>query len=424
MTDRTSIRAILAGFSDDDAEAARARLESAGFPTSSGRFPPETPSPGRDIVVFDLRAIGTAGFPDSAASLREACGAPVLAVYDEPLPDEKTLETCAIFPRVPGFAGIEAAFMSLASRERECEKFRNAYANSLNGICTHRMLYADDGAARDCEYLEVNDAFALVTGISRERAIGKTIRDLFPAEDAAGIIALYDEALKTNAPARREIFFNPTGGWYNLSITRICGADFTVFVENISDRKKSALALDRAEWHFRSIVDSGLALIWTSDVTGKCDYFNKPWLKFTGRKLEEELGDGWTEGVHPEDYERCVSTYRNAFAAREVFRMEYRIRSASGEYRWLEDLGVPRRDESGTFVGYVGHCIDVNAKKTAEQTVGEKIDELERFRKLTIDREIRMIELKREVNELLRLSGVPERYAADYGDGGAKGSDA
>jgi PAS domain S-box-containing protein len=96
-------------------------------------------------------------------------------------------------------------------------------------------------------------------------------------------------------------------------------------------------------------------------------FFNKPWLEFTGRAMAQELGNGWTEGVHREDFQRCRDTYLAAFHAREPFVMDYRLRRADGEYRWVLDRGVPRFDLDGTFAGYIGSCVDIADQKRAEE---------------------------------------------------------
>ncbi|WP_306549337.1 PAS domain S-box protein [Desulfobulbus sp.] len=132
------------------------------------------------------------------------------------------------------------------------------------------------------------------------------------------------------------------------------------------DLRQSQRALAESEQQYRTLANSGQALIWTSNPDKLCTYFNEPWLRFTGRTLEQEWGNGWTEGVHPEDFDRCLQTYVIAFDQRQKFSMNYRLRNARGEYRWLQDDGTPRFDSSGAFLGYIGHCLDITELKQAE----------------------------------------------------------
>ena len=133
-----------------------------------------------------------------------------------------------------------------------------------------------------------------------------------------------------------------------------------------NERNAVQRALRDSETHFRNLANSGSALIWTSGTDALCNYFNEPWLRFTGRTMAQELRNGWTEGVHPDDYDFCLATYADAFERRESFRMEYRLRHADGRYRWLSDEGHPRYDHEGRFIGYIGHCLDITDRKRAE----------------------------------------------------------
>ena len=117
---------------------------------------------------------------------------------------------------------------------------------------------------------------------------------------------------------------------------------------------------------YRLLVESSPVMIWRSRLDAKCDYFNETWLAFTGRTFDQELGDGWAEGVHPDDLDRCVGIYRDHFARRAVFEMEYRLRRHDGLYRYLFDRGVPFVDETGEFGGFIGSCVDVEERVQAQ----------------------------------------------------------
>jgi PAS domain S-box-containing protein len=120
------------------------------------------------------------------------------------------------------------------------------------------------------------------------------------------------------------------------------------------------------EW-FRQIADTAPVLIRMSGVDKHCTYFNKPWLDFTGRPIEEKLGNGWADGVHADDFQRCLDTYTQSFDRREKFRMEYRLRRYDGEYRWILDVGIPRFNQDRSFAGYIGVGVDVTERKLTEQ---------------------------------------------------------
>jgi PAS domain S-box-containing protein len=121
------------------------------------------------------------------------------------------------------------------------------------------------------------------------------------------------------------------------------------------------------EPEYRALVEHSPVLIWRAGLDARWDYFNEPWLAFTGRTLEEERGDGWTQGVHPEDLRRCLDHYRAHFERREAFEMEYRLRRHDGVYRWILDRGAPFHDDGGAFAGFTGSCIDVDERRRAQE---------------------------------------------------------
>jgi PAS domain S-box-containing protein len=135
---------------------------------------------------------------------------------------------------------------------------------------------------------------------------------------------------------------------------------------DITERKQAQERLRESELRFRTLADTAPVMIWMTGTDKLCCFFNKPWLDFTGRTMEQELGTGWTEGVHPEDLKRLFDVYLPAFEARRPFSMEYRLKRANGEYRWIMESGVARYTPQGAFSGYIGSCIDITERKRSE----------------------------------------------------------
>jgi len=152
---------------------------------------------------------------------------------------------------------------------------------------------------------------------------------------------------------------------------------------NITRRKLAEAELIEKEVQYHNLADSGMALVWASGTDKLCNYFNNPWLEFTGRTLNQELGNGWTEGIHPDEFESCFNIYNIAFDNRKKFDMECRLRNASGEYRWISNLGTPNYNSNNEFIGYIGHCFDITDHKQSEQELinaKEKAEESDRLK--------------------------------------------
>ena len=146
---------------------------------------------------------------------------------------------------------------------------------------------------------------------------------------------------------------------------------------DVTERKIAEEELRESEARFRTVANAAPVMIWMSGPDKLCTFFNKGWLDFTGRSLEQELGNGWAEGVHREDIDRCLDVYQNSFNARESFTMEYRLRRSDGEYRWLLDSGTPRFASDGAFLGYIGSCIDITERKAAEEEARRRREQVE-----------------------------------------------
>jgi PAS domain S-box-containing protein len=247
-------------------------------------------------------------------------------------------------------------------RESE-ERFKALHNASFGGIAIH-----DKGII-----LEWNRGMEEMTGYSGEELIGmdgllliaEETRNLVLDKIKSGYEKPYEAiGLRKNGekfPLRLEARNVP----YKGKMVR------TVEFRDITEQKKIDEVLRESEVHFRNLANSGQALIWTSGTDKKCIYFNQTLLNFTGRSIEQELGDGWIEGVHPDDLQRCLETYVAAFERRESFSMDYRIRHSSGEYRWIKDDGTPRYDSKNEFIGFIGHCLDITEIKLTEKALQE-----------------------------------------------------
>lgn len=137
------------------------------------------------------------------------------------------------------------------------------------------------------------------------------------------------------------------------------GADLVRARDVAAKLHLSEASLEESEGRFERLADAAPIIMWMAGPDKLCTFFNKGWLNFTGRTMEQELGNGWSEGVHPDELANCLQTYAIAFDSRQPFTMRYRLRHQDGQYRWISDHGVPRYDAEGTFAGYVGACVDL-----------------------------------------------------------------
>ena len=223
-----------------------------------------------------------------------------------------------------------------------------------------------------------NGAAENMFGYSSTEAFGKNLHDLMaPSQYHEAHNAAFPEFQKTGDGSGmdkiRDLFAIRKDGkeiavQISVSSINIDDAWHSVgIIRDVTDRKQAADALLESELRFRHLADTAPVLIWMSGIDTLCNYFNQTWLNFTGRTLEQEMGNGWAEGVHPEDLQVCLDTYLESFKMQVSFRMEYRLMHADGEYHWLLDNGVPRFTTDGEFLGYIGSCFDISERKKVEE---------------------------------------------------------
>ncbi|MFI3158111.1 MAG: PAS domain S-box protein [Methylococcaceae bacterium] len=282
-------------------------------------------------------------------------------------------------------SGKEALLNELSTSE---QRFRSITDNSPV------MLWLADKSGK-CYFF--NTTWLAFTGRSLAEEREADWAQLVHPDDQAKCINAYQQAIQNRQVVHVEYRLKNALGEYHWLLDS-CSPQFnsahdvTGFIGgavDITDRKQLELDLNKAhqeslalatrlqesDERFRLMADHAPVLIWVADESGKCIYFNKPWLKFTGRTLEQELGDQWLESVHADDKATCMQQYMSAFKQKQPFRIVYRLKNVSGEFRWFFDSGVPRYTKGGDFSGYIGSCMDITEMKQMEAELEAARDE-------------------------------------------------
>jgi PAS domain S-box-containing protein len=236
----------------------------------------------------------------------------------------------------------------------------------------------------DDRIVRVNKEFTRMFGYEPEEVLQRPINDLIVPEAQIGGARAYTRLLQQGGRVEVETVRRRKDGTeidvslLAVSVRTPSGEhvlNYAIY-RDITERKRADERLRESEARFQAMADTAPVLIWMTGTDALCNYFNKPWLDFTGRTMEQEVGTGWIEGVHPDDVQGCYDGFLPAFHARKPFRMEYRLRRADGEYRWLMESGIPRYTGAGEFVGYIGSNIDITDLKRAE-TERRRLHQLE-----------------------------------------------
>ncbi|ABA21182.1 PAS/PAC sensor signal transduction histidine kinase [Trichormus variabilis ATCC 29413] len=235
--------------------------------------------------------------------------------------------------------------------------------------------------------LYVNERWCEMSGLSKKQSLGRGWQVAIYPDDLQLIEVQAQFILSRQKSYKTELRLQDPQGKITWVLSeaiaeinedgRIVGYIGTVV--DISERHQIEEALRESEERFAIMANSAPVMIWMSGLDKLCNFFNQGWLDFTGRTMAEELGNGWVEGVHPEDRERCIHTYTTAFEHREVFMMEYRLKRFDGQYRWIFDTGTPRFNSDGSFAGYIGSCVDINPRKQVEITLQQRTKQLTRL---------------------------------------------
>ncbi|HSG22176.1 MAG TPA: PAS domain S-box protein, partial [Azonexus sp.] len=262
-----------------------------------------------------------------------------------------------------------------ASRRLEAERQQErALLDSVMAGTDIMLVYLDP----QFNFVWVNQAYANACRMERQSMVGKNHFVLYPdAENEAtfcrvrstGQAVFYkDKPFEfPDQPERGVTYWDWSLAPDKNALGQVVGLVFSL--RETTHYVRAQLAVRESEERFAALADAAPVFIWMAGPDKVCSWFNQQWLNFTGRSMAQELNNGWAEAVHPDDIEHCLEIYESSFDRRESFTMDYRLRSASGEYRWLSDKAAPYYSPDGQFLGYIGTCTDITERQLAEDAL-------------------------------------------------------
>lgn len=292
---------------------------------------------------------------------------------------EETLLATYVPDRMPNgaVAGLYILVTNITDRKRteqalreSEERFRHLFEQASDGIVMADMTG---------HYLDVNNRVCQMLGYSREELLDMRVTDILEPDDYRRLKDIKADLLDGRRHSGEWKFRRKNGGSISVEVSAKLQPDrrWHAIVRDITERKRAEAGLRESEAHFRMLADATPVLVRMVGIDTCCTWLNRSWLEYTGRTLEDELGNGWTSGIHPDDVANCRETYTSHFDRHEPFEMEYRLRKRDGTYGWILDRIVPLMTADRTFTGYLGAAIDITDRKHAEEQLQEWTAELE-----------------------------------------------
>ena len=271
---------------------------------------------------------------------------------------------------------IEELKIAQEELRKQTSRLEQLFEQAPEGVA---ILDTDDRMVR------VNQEFTRMFSYEPDELLGRTIQDVIVPEELLEESREYVRQVRSGRLEVETVRKRKDGSLVHVSLLAVpvitsSGeqvANYAIY-RDITERKRAEEHLRESEARFQAMADTAPVMIWMTGTDGLCNYFSKPWLDFTGRTMEQEVGLGWLQGVHPDDVQGCFDGFLPAFEVRKPFSMEYRLRRADGEYRWVIESGIPRYTPGGEFSGYIGSNIDITERKRAEE-------ERERLRRAQAD---------------------------------------
>jgi len=271
----------------------------------------------------------------------------------------------------PTANGLSIYFRDITSRKQALDQLRQSEEQFGKAFRANPQPMSITTVAGG-RYIDVNDSFVNMSGYTRDEVLGRTSLELKIWETPQARVD-FVSAIRTNGHLRNlETRFRTKEGPIRVLLSsaeqlEIAGEQCLLMASSdITERMKAQQALKESEARFRHMADTAPVMIWITGADTGVSYVNQQLLDFTGRTMEQNLGMGWAEVIHPSDLDGCLKTYEVAFASHEAFTMEFRLRRSDGAYRWVMDHGAPRFSSAGEFLGYIGSAVDITDRKESE----------------------------------------------------------
>ncbi len=270
---------------------------------------------------------------------------------------------------------VESMRLAVRSGLAAEERFRTAQEVSLDAFVILEPV-REGGKIIDFRWTYANPAAEAMRPVGASTLVGRRVREAFGDQTGSAMAERLIRLFETDGPDDIDVHrvINGEARCIRSSGVKL-GRDLAVTFRDVTRERRQAEDLRTSEELFRGVANAAPVLIWTSDASGDCTWFNAAWLTFTGRTLEQESGQGWSEGVHPEDLGGGLDEVKAAVRARRPFQVFYRLRRADGAWRWINSAGAPRNSEQGDFLGYIGSCVDVTEGVEARQNLEARVAE-------------------------------------------------
>ena len=271
---------------------------------------------------------------------------------------------------------VEAMRLAVRAGLAAEERFRSAQEVSLDAFVIMEPV-REGGQVVDFRWTYANPMAESMRPTGVSTLLGRRVLDVFPDETGRDMVDRLARLLAGDGPDDLDVrrVIDGEERWVRSSGVRL-GGDLAVTFRDVTQERRAAAALRSSEELFRGVANSAPVLIWATTARGRADWFNQAWLNFRGRTLDEELGEGWLSGVHPEDRQAGLDAAAAAADERVPFNVAFRLKRADGAWRWVNSVGAPRFDETGEYRGYIGSCFDftetVEARKDLEDRVAER----------------------------------------------------